>query len=124
MPDEHKNILLNKAKEDFEAAKNLAKLPDFSEEIVLFHCQQAIEKALKAYLDSKKTSFPKTHDLEMLISMCINHDSSFNEIGFATTLTPYAVEIRYDEFIEMPSSEVSELLSQTEKALNFIFSKL
>jgi HEPN domain-containing protein len=120
----HKDVLIKKAKEDFKTAQDLIKLESFSEEIVLFHCQQAVEKALKAYLDSKGKVYPKVHDLEMLLAMCLELDSSFNQIDFVTILSPYAVDVRYDEFIELSSSEVEEMVLQTESALNFILQKL
>lgn len=122
--EEHKDILKIKAKEDLDAAKKLAGSADFSEEIVLFHCQQAIEKALKAFLDANGIVYPKTHDLELLLSLCIKKDASFNQISNITAFTPYAVEIRYDEVIEVARSEVEELLSQTEQAVEFILSRV
>lgn len=120
----HKDILKIKAKEDLDAAKKLAGIPDSSEEIVLFHCQQAIEKALKAFLDANGIVYPKTHDLELLLSLCIKKDASFNQISNITAFTPYAVEIRYDEVIEVARSEVEELLNQTEQAVEFILNKV
>jgi len=122
--DRHRNILVIKAREDFETAQNLICLPEFSEEIVLFHCQQAMEKALKAFLDSKGVVYPKSHDLEALLSMSLERDASFGQISFVTTLTAYAVEMRYDEIIELPTGEVAEIVKQTEKAFNFILSKI
>lgn len=121
---EHKNTLILKAKEDLEAAKNLSKIDGFSEEIVLFHCQQAVEKALKAYLDSKAEIYPKSHDLETLLSLCIKKDSSFNQISYVTSLTPFAIEIRYDEFVQTPRDEIIKIIDQTETSLNFILSKI
>ena len=59
----HREILIKKAKEDLAAATSLIKLDDFSEEIVLFHCQQAVEKGRKAFLDARNILYPKTHDL-------------------------------------------------------------
>lgn len=120
----HTNILIIKAKEDFETANNLIKLKHFSEEIVLFHCQQALEKALKAYLDSKKINFPKSHDIEMLLSLCIKTDSTFHQIGFITPFTAYAVEIRYDELVDISREKISEMILQTKEALRFILDKI
>lgn len=91
----HNNILVIKAKEDFETVKNLIKLENYSEEIVLFHCQQSIEK-----------------------------DSSFNQIASITSLTPYAIETRYDEIVELTHDEILETVSLTEKSFNFILSKI
>lgn len=125
MPDNinHKDILITKAKEDLATAKSLIGLDNFSEEIVLFHCEQAIEKVLKAYLDSKDITYPKIHDLEVLLSMCIEKDNAFAQINYVTSLTPYAIETRYDEMVELTKEETVEYVNQTEKALNFILNK-
>ena len=39
-------------------------------EVVCYHCQQSIEKSLKAYLCAKGVEIPKTHDLTMLCRRC------------------------------------------------------
>ena len=36
---------------------------------VCFHCQQAAEKSLKAYLISLDISFPKTHNIGQLVEL-------------------------------------------------------
>ena len=36
----------------------------------------------------------------------------------------YAVEIRYDEFVEITKEEVAKIVFQTEKALKFVAGKL
>ena len=38
--------------------------------IILFHCQQAAEKYLKACLTRHRIDFPKTHDFETLLDLC------------------------------------------------------
>jgi HEPN domain-containing protein len=63
-----------------------------------FHAQQAAEKVLKAYLCSLAVDFPFIHNLEKLVEACGKHDPSFLSIkSLAQGLTPYAVELRYDE---------------------------
>jgi HEPN domain-containing protein len=63
-----------------------------------FHCQQAAEKALKAYLTDQGISFPFVHDLEKLAKLCAQHNSVFAPVtAAASDLTPYAVALRYDE---------------------------
>ena len=54
---------LHKAKADLAAAEILAssEMPDYSTGV--FHCQQATEKFIKAYLVRYQIEFPKTHDL-------------------------------------------------------------
>ena len=36
----------------------------------LYHCQQAAEKALKAFLIWRQVRYPLTHDLGELLSLC------------------------------------------------------
>jgi len=61
-----------------------------------FHCQQAVEKFLKAFLIYSERKFPKIHDLTELYNLCANVDSSIQlDLHYLINLTEYAVEIRY-----------------------------
>lgn len=63
-----------------------------------FHAQQAAEKYLKAYLSLRQVEFPLLHNLAALVEICKGEDASFGQIRPpAESLTPYAVEARYDE---------------------------
>lgn len=63
-----------------------------------FHAQQAAEKFLKAYLTAYGIDFPFIHNLEKLIELGAKHDPSFLSIKApGQELTPYAVELRYDD---------------------------
>lgn len=65
---------------------------------VCFHAQQAAEKYIKAYLLVKEIEFPFIHNLEKLIELCEQCDPSFQDIrALSQGLTPYAVELRYDD---------------------------
>ena len=68
-------------------------------ELICYHCQQCVEKALKGFLaDRIETEPAKTHDLEKLCEICAEIDSSFDEKiqEMCLQLTPYAVA-RYPE---------------------------
>lgn len=81
---------------------------------VCFHCQQAVEKYLKAYLTKKNISFPHTHNLGSLVYLAESIDSSFSEIlEKAETLSPFAVEIRYPDYSDIPSAEECKEFYQT-----------
>jgi hypothetical protein len=54
---------LAKVHEDLRAAEFLATAPTAFHYSVAFHCQQAAEKALKAYLTWHNLPFRRTHDL-------------------------------------------------------------
>jgi HEPN domain-containing protein len=80
-----------------------------------FHAQQASEKLLKAYLIAYDIEFPFVHFLERLIDLCSLRDPEFQTIKpLGIRLTPYAVELRYDnEFF--PELEIAR--EAYEKAL-------
>jgi HEPN domain-containing protein len=63
---------------------------------VCFHAQQCAEKYLKAYLYDHSQKFPKIHDLDELVDLCLPYDSSFeSQRRILAGLEHYSVEIRY-----------------------------
>jgi HEPN domain-containing protein len=61
-----------------------------------YHCQQAAEKALKAFLAAHQVALRLTHDLVELEGHCHAIDASFATLATATQiLTPYATQFRY-----------------------------
>lgn len=95
-------MLLTKARADLAAAIALSAMDSMDDDVVGFHCQQAIEKALKAVLAESDIDFPKTHDLavlsDLVVGIPLDPPVAANDIGY---LTPWAVELRYD----MPSDQ-------------------
>ena len=71
-------------------------------ELMCFHCQQAAEKYLKAYLLSNDSEPPKIHDLLRLNRMCMEYDERFLQLeklcGF---LTLYGIQPRYPRYIQI-----------------------
>ena len=87
-----------KAESDLLVIKNNLASNEIPFDACCFHSQQAAEKYLKAYLVSKQVNFPKTHDLQSLLNICIAINSSFNEIiEPAIRLTDYAIAPRYPD---------------------------
>ncbi len=66
---------LDYANDDLKAAKELLKTDLHN--IVCFHSQQAVEKALKAYLVFNNINPPQVHNLITLLELCINLDKEF-----------------------------------------------
>ncbi len=62
-----------------------------------FHTQQAVEKYLKAVLALAGQPIPRTHDLEDIYDQCLALVPGLvlDRIELST-LTPYAVQLRYD----------------------------
>jgi HEPN domain-containing protein len=87
---------IEKADEDWRTVKCLLNEEDPLRNIVAFHCQQAAEKYLKAWLTSRNADFPKTHDLKELLALIAPLDADLAaELGAAVILTPFGVSIRY-----------------------------
>jgi HEPN domain-containing protein len=85
---------LRRAKEDLEAATLLSQ--SAKARPALFHCQQAVEKSLKAFLTWHQRVFAKTHDLEELGRACCSVDGSLADILVrASPLTHFAWRFRY-----------------------------
>ncbi len=63
-----------------------------------FHCQQAAEKFLKAFLVRRNTRYPLTHDLLILLETILSLDTEAETLRESLiVLIPYAVEIRYPD---------------------------
>lgn len=120
------NSWMNKANKDLLSAQHELSFPDAVTETVCFHCQQAVEKYLKAYLVSLGISFAKTHEIGELITKCENKDreiSVFKEE--ADKLTDYAIEIRYpDDWYEPTLEEAKEAFGIATEIKEFIQNKI
>lgn len=94
---------LRRADNDLRSAQvDLAADPPLVED-ALFHCQQAAEKAMKAYLTAHDTAFRKTHDLDELAAACEGIDASLKEaLDPARDLTVFAWAFRYPSSDEAP----------------------
>lgn len=76
---------------------------------IAFHCQPAVEKALKAFLTWHDRPFRKTHSLEEIGEQCLQLDSTLRAlIDRAVPLTEYAWKFRYPGEPEEPSRQEAE----------------
>jgi HEPN domain-containing protein len=61
-----------------------------------FHFQQSAEKYLKARLEEANLHFPKTHDLDELVRLCLRVEPLWSALSAAAKrLTKYGVHFRY-----------------------------
>jgi|ERR1017187_7059901 HEPN domain-containing protein len=85
---------LAKAQRDLRAAK--VALGNDLAEVALYHCQQAAEKTLKAFLVFRQEPFRKTHNLKELGEACLALDADLPpSIGESFRLTEYVWMFRY-----------------------------
>jgi HEPN domain-containing protein len=100
---------LSKAADDLEAAEQLLKGSPALLGAVVFHCQQAVEKAMKGFLAWHDVPFRKTHELEEIGEACLAIDPALKEIiDSAVPLTQYAWKYRYPGETGSPTQEEAE----------------
>ncbi|MDI6809840.1 MAG: HEPN domain-containing protein [Candidatus Eisenbacteria bacterium] len=117
---------LAKADNDLRGAEvDLAADPPLVED-ALFHCQQAAEKAMKAFLTAHDTTFRKTHDLDELASACEQIDASLRDaLNPTRDLTVFAWEFRYPGSDEAPpEAEAHDSLILARSAVDAIRERL
>ena len=87
---------LRKAAQDLRAASHsLTAAPPLLDDVV-FHCQQAAEKALKGFLMWNNIPFRKTHSLEEIGRQGLDLGSTPQHlVDQAALLTEYAWKFRY-----------------------------
>lgn len=128
-PDDEKARLtrdwLIKAEHDLIAAER-ANAPPPVRDVLAFHCQQAVEKALKAFLTWKDRPFTRTHNLLTLVEQCEAVANEFAELREAAqVLTPYAVEFRYPSGVMEPTREAADAaLDLARQAVDFVVAHL
>lgn len=97
-PHDLANVFLRKARDDLTALRRPASDPEVSDEIVGFHAQQSIEKALKAVLTDAGVRVGKTHNLERLLELLADAEIDRPEwLRETAKLTPFAAILRYIE---------------------------
>jgi len=115
---EHEQLLIL-AKAELVLVKKVIDDDEIREELILFHIQQAVEKAIKAILSHKGVIFPKTHDIEDLIELSWAKGIQLPDyVERFPELTPYAVEFRYG-FPDEEAEDANEFLRLAEKFIYF-----
>jgi len=115
---------VRKAEADFEAANTIAKLDPSLRDPLCFHCQQTVEKYLKALLQEWGQIVPRTHDLTNLLNRLLKLDKSLKGFGRGLKqLTRYAVEYRYPGIVAT-SQQARLALRQAERVRQTIRPKL
>jgi HEPN domain-containing protein len=98
---EHAREMLTLAQRDFKALQGMLDAETFADEIFGFHAQQAVEKALKAWLTLVGVEYPRTHDLEELLELLEERAEPILGVFYdLIDLTDFAVQFRYRIFEE------------------------
>jgi HEPN domain-containing protein len=117
--DEAKRELVHnwllKASHDPAAARLLAQGDRPILDVAIYHCQQAAEKTVKAFLVFNDEFPDRTHDVNVLMQRAILFEPGLVALrDAAIRTTPYATLFRYPRLINMPDrNQVAEALGQT-----------
>jgi HEPN domain-containing protein len=106
---------------DLESAEYLQGKRPQPLEIICYHSQQAAEKYIKGYLISHGVlEPPKTHNLNLLMDMCLDYDKRFDEIEQAcSTLTRYGVQPRYPRELGVTVNDTLKALEHARQVRDF-----
>lgn len=113
---------LDRARDDLASAKHLREHPDCCNNAA-FHCQQTIEKALKAYILLKSDMLVDGHNLSWLCKRAMRYDKKFAEwLGESAALNKCYIETRYpaDLPLELEFDEVTGYCEMADDMYNFI----
>ena len=117
---------IKKAEHDLGSAKIIfLYLPDYSDTIA-FHCQQAVEKYIKAIMVYKEIEFQRSHDLIYLLELL----SSVSEISKdrykkAVSLNGYSVQIRYpDKIFKLSRKELEDAIAISQEFRTFAIEQI
>jgi len=117
---------LDKAEADLEAAEILAASAMRDYFTCAFHCQQACEKFLKAYLIRHQIEFRKTHDLGKILELAGQMESVLqHDLASCEWLTPFGVEFRYPgQHEEVDQSKAQSALSEAKRVKQVVMEHL
>jgi HEPN domain-containing protein len=90
-----------KADEDLIVVDRLTDGQMIATSSICFHCQQAAEKYLKAFLIFHGIEIRKTHNIEFLLSECSDIEPLFNKIE-PKNLSDFGVDVRYPGDMYIP----------------------
>ena len=114
-----------KAEDDLKTAAHTLKLGRACPTgTVCFHAQQCAEKYLKAYLVSRALPFPKTHEIEALVSLVPDSVRPPLSVEEQALLTEYAVGPRYPGWRDTPLPEARRAVALARRVRKHIRSLL
>ena len=117
---------LDRAADDLRCAHvDMQATPPLIED-ALFHCQQAAEKAMKAFLTAHGIPFRRVHDLDALAIDCEKIDASLSRVLIpARDLTVFAWAFRYPPAGQTPSeAETRDAISTAEATVSALRARL
>jgi len=111
------------ATRDISVAKHLFEvMRPMPVEIICFHSQQAMEKALKAVLAYHEAVIRKTHEIDEIIADCAKYTTEITvDMRVAEVMSSFAVAVRYTEDNRDITEDTAEFaIKQAEQAMDMV----
>ncbi|MGL5675189.1 MAG: HEPN domain-containing protein [Cellulosilyticaceae bacterium] len=88
--------------------------------ICAYHTQQCTEKILKYLLDTHTIPYTRTHDISILVDLCLDHHLAIPDIieNLAPTITTWAVHSRYNSEFKTSIRSLNKVLKCCEEWLS------
>ena len=112
-------MLLNLARQDVAAMLALKDAKDIADSTFGFHAQQAVEKALKAWLSMLDVPYPYTHSLEALLGLLEDEVGAdkVSQLRDFDLLDPFAIQFRYVPHDDSEPLDRDGILREVDKLL-------
>lgn len=117
---------VKKAESDWETVIIVSAHEECPRDTVCFHCQQHVEKLLKAFLTLHGIEAPRTHNLRRLIQLTEPISGDLSHLKDASdALTIHGVASRYpDDWREVGAEEMTEMIELAKQFRGILMPKL
>lgn len=115
---------VDKSAKDWAAVRLIREQPPLLD-TGAFHCRQAAEKILKAYLVYKNVPFETVHDLRLLCDRAAEFDEGFRQLREeAATLNRFAVLSRYPGEADPTPAQAESALAMLRHIWQFVMERM
>ncbi len=110
------------AEMDYQTALHLNKtMVPKPREIICYHCEQAVEKILKAALIFYGWEIRKTHDLGMLAETLMSYmEVPESYLSMCEALTPFGIKARYPQELSIEEKHCEQALLYAKTLLSWV----
>jgi len=113
---------ISSAQEDVDTVLILSQVPLLAP--TYYHCEQAVEKILKAYIIAKETKLIRTHALDELLKICETHSTDFSKFRKRCEEITTFSAMRYPPRKKLTEQTIKNTIKDTLEIVNFTKSKL
>lgn len=116
--------LINRAFADIRISTMLSDSTDeYDLDVSAYHTQQAIEKALKYYLEQSGISYPKSHNIELLSELCADQMVVDILDGKEWAITAWEAGSRYAGNFKVAKNQLEAALKIAKELYSYIVSQ-